>query len=169
MGDASASELHDALELRAAVRTLFTRAADQDPRAAAALATVNRAAAADPGAPQLRSGHPPAEVAWIGSGSNDASTALASVARDAIAVVAAATVLRECAAPDCSRVFIPDHGRRIWCSSTCGGRVRGLRHYALTRRSTPAPDSRTESKRTGVSGRRDMQQKDGTHENLGRI
>ncbi|RKR73523.1 CGNR zinc finger domain-containing protein [Frondihabitans australicus] len=61
--------------------------------------------------------------------------AAAALARDAIALLAspAALRVRECAAPDCSRLFRQDHARRIWCSTACGDRVRVARHAARSR------------------------------------
>ncbi|MET7745080.1 ABATE domain-containing protein [Streptomyces sp. NPDC005385] len=37
--------------------------------------------------------------------------------------------LRPCLAPSCLLFFIKDHGRREWCSTLCGSRVRAARHY----------------------------------------
>ncbi|MFE9812793.1 CGNR zinc finger domain-containing protein [Streptomyces sp. NPDC005227] len=37
--------------------------------------------------------------------------------------------LRPCLAPRCLLFFIKDHGRREWCSTLCGNRVRAARHY----------------------------------------
>ncbi len=132
--DAQLEDLQVALELRSAIRALFMSATGGESREPATIATVNRVAAADAGAPQLTLTGMPTTVVWAGSGSNSAFTALSRVARDAIAVLVAETPLAVCAAQDCNRLFVPDHGRRIWCSSTCGGRARGLRHYARTKK-----------------------------------
>ncbi|MET7826952.1 ABATE domain-containing protein [Streptomyces sp. NPDC005386] len=37
--------------------------------------------------------------------------------------------LRPCLAPNCLLFFMKDHGRREWCSTPCGNRVRAARHY----------------------------------------
>jgi hypothetical protein len=44
--------------------------------------------------------------------------------------------VRTCAAEDCDRMFVQDHGRRIWCSARCGARIRGRRRSARTRLDT---------------------------------
>jgi predicted RNA-binding Zn ribbon-like protein len=37
--------------------------------------------------------------------------------------------LRACLAPNCLLYFVKDHGRREWCSTLCGNRIRAARHY----------------------------------------
>jgi predicted RNA-binding Zn ribbon-like protein len=40
------------------------------------------------------------------------------------------TLIRRCAGPDCTVLFLPDNPRRTWCSPTlCGNRVRVARYY----------------------------------------
>ena len=57
--------------------------------------------------------------------------ALAAIAQDAIATLIGETGpgLRACEAHGCIRLFIQEHARRRWCSTTCGDRVRVARHY----------------------------------------
>jgi predicted RNA-binding Zn ribbon-like protein len=38
-------------------------------------------------------------------------------------------VIHHCEAHGCARIFFRTHGRRRWCSNTCGDRVRVARHY----------------------------------------
>lgn len=41
--------------------------------------------------------------------------------------------LRPCLAPSCLLYFVKDHGRREWCSTLCGNRIRAARHYQRRR------------------------------------
>jgi predicted RNA-binding Zn ribbon-like protein len=70
------------------------------------------------------------------SATNPVTQALAAIAADAIEIVAgeSGASLIECQARSCVRLMIRDHGRRRWCSTRCGDRVRASRHYARTRR-----------------------------------
>jgi predicted RNA-binding Zn ribbon-like protein len=63
-----------------------------------------------------------------------------TIARDLVVFLSSADArrLRICAADDCDRIFIQDHGRRIWCSDACGNRMRVQRH-AARRRQVTAP------------------------------
>lgn len=128
-----AADLQTAIELRSAIRALFTSATAGAGLDATASSIVNRVAASDPGAPQLISTRTPAGSGWVGNAQGSVSAALAQVARDAIVVLTTPTALRQCAAFDCDRIFIPDHARRIWCSTTCGNRVRAARHHRRQR------------------------------------
>ncbi|WP_430408092.1 CGNR zinc finger domain-containing protein [Glutamicibacter halophytocola] len=38
--------------------------------------------------------------------------------------------LSQCEAEPCTRFFLRTHGRRQWCSTRCGDRVRAARSYA---------------------------------------
>jgi predicted RNA-binding Zn ribbon-like protein len=63
---------------------------------------------------------------------------LAAIARETIELLAdpdQLALLRRCANPQCSMVFLAEHKRRQWCvGSTCGNRTRVARHYEKTRR-----------------------------------
>jgi predicted RNA-binding Zn ribbon-like protein len=63
--------------------------------------------------------------------------ALASLAADAADLLAGpdAESLTACASPPCNRYFVR-HGRRQWCSTRCGDRVRAARAYARRSRTT---------------------------------
>jgi predicted RNA-binding Zn ribbon-like protein len=42
----------------------------------------------------------------------------------------AVTAVRDCAAPECTLLFVPAHPRRQWCSAArCGNRARVARYY----------------------------------------
>jgi len=111
---------------------LLTAVADQRVPDPATISTLNLRAAAVPGAIQLSwtDGHGPRpEWRSVATGTFDA--ALAGIATDAIEVVTGprAVLLRRCEAHGCIRMFLREHGRRMWCSTTCGDRVRAMRHY----------------------------------------
>jgi predicted RNA-binding Zn ribbon-like protein len=63
---------------------------------------------------------------------------LASIARETIELLADAeqlALLRRCANPECSMLFLAEHKRRQWCvGSICGNRTRVARHYEKTRK-----------------------------------
>lgn len=61
--------------------------------------------------------------------------AMSVVAEDAAALLAsdAAELLAQCEAEPCSRFLLKTHGRRQWCSTRCGDRVRAARSYARKR------------------------------------
>lgn len=57
------------------------------------------------------------------------AAALAEAAADLLGDPACAQV-RQCAAEDCTMLFLPAHPRRQWCSSArCGNRARVARYY----------------------------------------
>ena len=61
--------------------------------------------------------------------------AMSVVAEDAAALLASddAELLAQCEAEPCSRFLLKTHGRRQWCSTRCGDRVRAARSYARKR------------------------------------
>lgn len=122
--------------LRAATRALFASVIAGTAAAPTALAAVNASARRAPGAPQLAWADDGPEADWLPApGAGPLDTALASLAADAIDVLTGprAATLRACQAHGCVRLFLQDHGRRHWCSRTCGDRVRVARHYEKTR------------------------------------
>ena len=123
--------------LRDAVRAALGAALDGELPPAAALALINRAAAAAPAYVQAR-----ADAAGVAlrpvTAYHDASRAqvvLAAFAADAIALLSGPrrAELRACGAPRCVLVYLKDHPRRQWCSNACGNRARQARHYERTR------------------------------------
>jgi predicted RNA-binding Zn ribbon-like protein len=133
IGDVQLARVH---ALRAAIRTMLTARAGGGRAPRKAVAEVNRAAALAPRTPRLTwgPGGPRQATAWP-VGAAPLEIALAWIAGDAIETVQGATGerLRACEAHGCDRLFILDHGRRRWCSRTCGDRVRSARHYRRTR------------------------------------
>ena len=64
--------------------------------------------------------------------------AMSVIAEDAAALLAGheARLLAQCEAKPCSRFLLKTHGRRQWCSTRCGDRVRAARSYARKRTQT---------------------------------
>jgi predicted RNA-binding Zn ribbon-like protein len=58
--------------------------------------------------------------------------AMARIAEDAATLLtsSAAALITRCHAAPCDRYFLRTHGRRQWCSTRCGDRVRAARAYA---------------------------------------
>jgi predicted RNA-binding Zn ribbon-like protein len=122
--------------LRADVRTVFTArvtGAAVDPRA---LGGINAALAAAPHASLLR--HAPDE-GFFRSLEHPTTRlvehAMSVIAEDAAALLAGddAELLAQCEADPCWRFLLKTHGRRQWCSTRCGDRVRAARSYARKR------------------------------------
>jgi predicted RNA-binding Zn ribbon-like protein len=118
-------------ELRDAVRRLLLARIDGRVPDQAALAVVNRAAAAASTARRLQwTAEGPVEMRDC-LGARDVTLAGALLAADAIELVVGDdhADLRACAAPGCIRLLLRDHPRRQWCSTRCGDRVRASRYY----------------------------------------
>lgn len=67
--------------------------------------------------------------------------AMSVIAEDAAALLAGveAHLLAQCEAEPCSRFLLKTHGRRQWCSTRCGDRVRAARSYARKRAQANSP------------------------------
>ncbi|RIX28662.1 CGNR zinc finger domain-containing protein [Amnibacterium setariae] len=130
-GQATASEWSDLAQLRADARSVLEALEAHRAPEDTVLGRLNTVAAA-PVRPVLRTHGPRLELQWEPT---SAEPPAARVARDlaAFAVSEAAARVRTCAADDCDRMFVPDHGRRIWCSPACGNRMRVQRHAAKAR------------------------------------
>jgi predicted RNA-binding Zn ribbon-like protein len=132
IGEAELARVH---ALRAAIRAVFTARAGGARAPRAAVDEVNRAAALAPRTPRLVWGPDgPRQATTWPADAGPLEIALAWIAGDAIETVRGASGerLRTCDAHGCDRLFIQDHGRRRWCSRTCGDRVRFARHYRRT-------------------------------------
>jgi predicted RNA-binding Zn ribbon-like protein len=132
-------------ELRAAIRELFTAAADEREPDVTAVSLINADARLVLGAPALRWSDGPPQQRWQAEQPDTAVNALALIARDAIEIVCGplGPVIHHCEAHGCARIFFRTHGRRRWCSNTCGDRVRVARHYLArkARKARPATAS----------------------------
>ncbi len=129
-------------ELRTAIRELFTAAADDREPDVTAVSLINADARLVLGAPALRWSAGPPQQRWQAEQPDTMANALALIARDAIEIVCGplGPVIHHCEAHGCARIFFRTHGRRRWCSNTCGDRVRVARHY-LARKARPAKAS----------------------------
>ena len=131
--DATGAELELARSLREALYGLFRARLNGAGFGDADLAAVNGCAAHPDRIPQLAE---PGVVDWLAR--EPAEAALATVARDGIDLLAGplAGRVRECAAPDCSFLFVDTSrpGRRRWCAaSRCGNRQHVRDHRARLR------------------------------------
>lgn len=119
-------------ELRTAIRAMFTAQVTGRRAPRSAITTINIAAALVWSAPQLRwnDDGPVQQRIWAET-ARSTDIALAEIAANAIITLLGdrGARLRLCEAHGCNRMFITDHGRRRWCSRTCGDRVRVARHY----------------------------------------
>jgi len=121
----SAAELAAARELREAIFHLARSTMDGRAAARGDLDVVNGWAARPDAAPVLRR----LGTSGLLPSSRPVDAALATVARDAVRLFGGplAARVRECAAPDCSALFLDESraGARRWCSMTaCGNRSK---------------------------------------------
>jgi predicted RNA-binding Zn ribbon-like protein len=124
--------------LRSTLRYVFSAHITGQPLDPKEVGRLNDTAATVAVVPSLRlDGVDGLAAAW-GSPSGDDDVE-AAISRDAINLLTSpsAARLRECAADDCDRLFLQDHGRRRWCSQACGDRTRAARHYAKVRQTKP--------------------------------
>jgi predicted RNA-binding Zn ribbon-like protein len=121
--------LHDFVSLRAAVRDALRATLERRPVPDGALEELNRSSLRSPQSLQLTP-ESAGEVRYLAPTTTDA--VLGVLASSTIELVAGphAADLRACGAPGCVRMFLKDHPRREWCSTTCGNRARQARHYA---------------------------------------
>jgi predicted RNA-binding Zn ribbon-like protein len=74
-----------------------------------------------------------AVTATVRRGGGYGARLAAHLAEDAAAFLADPAIgeVRDCAADDCTMLFLPAHPRRRWCSAArCGNRARVARYYA---------------------------------------
>ncbi|MDO5507737.1 MAG: CGNR zinc finger domain-containing protein [Corynebacterium casei] len=125
--------------LRTQLRLLFEAQVAQQVPDANALAQVNAAIRTAPQTLMLE--HVPGE-GFIQIASHPVTQlvehAMARIAEDAALLLTSdeAPLLEECGAPSCNRLFLRTHGRRHWCSTRCGDRVRAARAYAKKKQAT---------------------------------
>jgi len=122
--------------LRAAIRDLFDAHLEHRAPRETSIDDINAAAAAAPVSPRIagRGKDLHADTRWHTEfGGNPA---LAAVAAEAIALIcdsARRDMLRRCANPGCSMLFVAQSARRLWCTANiCGNRARVARHYQRT-------------------------------------
>lgn len=134
--DAASSE--GLLRLRTDARAVFEAVEHRVSPDGDVLERVNEAAS-EPVHPQLDATTAGLHLKWAPV---DTADPTAAVARDLVQFATSpfAARIRTCAADDCDRMFVQDHGRRIWCSPGCGNRMRVQRH-ALKKRAAAAAAS----------------------------
>jgi predicted RNA-binding Zn ribbon-like protein len=123
--------------LRAAIRDLFDSHLEGRAVRPLSVDDINAAAASAPTSYRLRTSGSAlhGELRWHTEyGGNPALAAIATEAIQLMASPERLQVLRRCANPSCSMLFLAENKRRKWCSnSVCGNRVRVARHYSRTR------------------------------------
>ncbi len=132
---------HQLVGLRDDLRTVFGAhvAGERPPQRA--LDAINRALTSAPNA--LLLDHEPGRGLYRASAhpvTQLVEHAMARIAEDAAALLTgdrAAQVAR-CEASPCDRFLVRTHGRRHWCSTRCGDRVRAARAYARKQSGAPA-------------------------------
>lgn len=124
--------------LREQVRALLAARIEGHPAPRGALQAVNDAMTRVPSASLLRwddgrgfhraPEHPTTQIL---------EHALAVLAADAADLLTGSDAdrLAACGSPPCNRLLLRTHGRRQWCSTRCGDRVRAARAYARRGRS----------------------------------
>jgi predicted RNA-binding Zn ribbon-like protein len=124
--------------LRAAIRDIFDAHLEDRRPDRTSLDDINAAAAAAPVSPSLvmTGTGPKGEARWHTEyGGNAALAAIAAEGIELMTTRERLRMLRRCANPACSMLFLAVNNRRKWCAGNiCGNRVRVARHY--TRRHT---------------------------------
>lgn len=114
-------------QLRAAMRSIFEARIDGRVADDEAVRLVNETASSSYPLPWLTQGRTvSAGTKAIGEG----NPLLAAVARSAISAMAEADELRRCGSPRCSMFYVSASAARLWCSQTCGNRMRVQRSTA---------------------------------------
>lgn len=122
--------------LRAAIRDVLDAHLEGRDARSHSLEDINAAAASAPVSPRLvmTADGIRREERWHTEHGGNA--ALAAIAVEAIGLLADTErlrLLRRCANPTCSMLFLAENKRRKWCTSNiCGNRARVARHYERT-------------------------------------
>ncbi|GAA5049604.1 hypothetical protein GCM10023336_16760 [Streptomyces similanensis] len=144
--------------LRQAVRGLFDAAVTGRAPDPEWVASVNRVLAAAPVTTVLSwpAGGPPGREAVVAADA-PVARALHRLADDAVTLLCGpdAGALSVCPAEGCARLLLRTHGRRQWCCTRCGDRVRAARHYARRRAATEsaAAEEHGAAQNAGTAGR----------------
>jgi predicted RNA-binding Zn ribbon-like protein len=124
--------------LREQVRALLASRVDNHPAPSGALQAVNDAMTRVPSTSVLRWDDTHGlHRAPVHPANRILDHALAALAGDAAELLTGpdADRLAACGSPPCNRYLLRTHGRRHWCSTRCGDRVRAARAYARRGRS----------------------------------
>jgi predicted RNA-binding Zn ribbon-like protein len=124
---------------RAVVGALAGAAGGRVPPADA-VARLNDAAALVPFAPRLRVDDGRAVLVDEPEPTGRAADLLSAIARSAIRLLGSADAERLRRCPRCATFFLASRPDRLWCSASCGNRVRVARHHARRRISASVPE-----------------------------
>lgn len=128
-----ALRLADFRGLRIAIREAVSAILQGASPSADSVRTLNEASAAVPTAPALAEG--PGGPVWVERLTASPSRTveiLATIARSAIELVGGPDRdrLRLCPARRCGTAFLASRSQQVWCSASCGNRMRVARHHA---------------------------------------
>jgi predicted RNA-binding Zn ribbon-like protein len=122
-----------ARHLRAVIRALFDAHLEGCAPDPVMVEDLNAIAASVPTSPRIVGWGPDARLKtrWHNNfGGNPAMAAIAGEALGLLADPRRLGMLRRCANPACSMLFLAENKRRVWCTATiCGNRARVARHY----------------------------------------
>jgi predicted RNA-binding Zn ribbon-like protein len=121
----STPQLDATRELRSAIRLLLEAGLDGREFDADAMRLVNTTAASSLPVGQLRPSNTGTRVTEVSVGAGD--PLLAAAARSAIDSLSNLTAVRRCGSPRCSMLYVSESPARLWCSQTCGNRIRVAR------------------------------------------
>lgn len=109
-------------ELREAVRSVLEAVIDGVPAASEMVRRMNEAAASSLPVSAIEQTPTGQSLVVRSVGSGD--PLLAAVARSAVLAFSQAHELRRCGSPRCSMLYLSHSTARLWCSHTCGNRMR---------------------------------------------
>jgi predicted RNA-binding Zn ribbon-like protein len=128
-----ALRLADFRALRTAIREAVSATLQGVPPSADSVRTLNEASAAVPTAPALEDApRGPIRVEHATASPSRTVQVLATIARSAIELLGGPDRdrLRLCPATRCGTAFLASRMRQVWCSASCGNRMRVARHHA---------------------------------------
>ena len=131
--DEVALRLADFRSLRAAIREVVSARLRGVSPSEHAVRALNEASAAVPTAPALEdAAGGPVRVERVTALPSRTVQILATIARSAIELLGGPDRdrLRLCPATRCGKAFLASRGRQVWCSASCGNRMRVARHHA---------------------------------------
>jgi predicted RNA-binding Zn ribbon-like protein len=131
--DEVALRLADFRALRSAIREAVSSTVHGASPSADSVRTLNEASAAVPTALALEDGPDvPVRIERVTASPSRTVQVLATIARSAIELLGGSDRdrLRLCPATRCGTAFVASRSRQVWCSASCGNRMRVARHHA---------------------------------------
>ncbi|MGP5600243.1 CGNR zinc finger domain-containing protein [Glutamicibacter arilaitensis] len=132
------------VNLRSLIRSAFLASISGTPVGPVILQGINAALLAAPSTPLL---HQEQGKGFFRAMEHPATQltehAMSRLAEDAAVLLSSeeAGLLAQCEAEPCNRYLLKTHGRRHWCSTRCGDRVRAARSYAKKKSRQDSPAS----------------------------